>query len=215
LARALIALHYQNDICHPDGKIPFAIDRKAPMSSRFLEASRKALGRARQLGFVIAHVHIAFSPDYADLPRHGRLFRKVAELGAVKIGSWGVEAHEGFEPLPGETCLIHKGNSAFFATVLDEILEASAVTDLTVCGPRPTAAFGSRSSGIVALRPTLLQRRPRSKSCRCWQKWRNRRAGLSLRKACALALCDANDFVWPCRSRRIYSAAQLMMGVTE
>jgi biuret amidohydrolase len=134
LARALIALHYQNDICHPDGKIPFAIDRKAPMSSGFLEASRKALGRARQLGFVIAHVHIAFAPDYADLPRHGHLFRKVAELGAVKIGSWGVEAYEGFEPLPGETCLIHKGNSAFFATVLDEILEASAVTDLTVCG---------------------------------------------------------------------------------
>jgi nicotinamidase-related amidase len=134
LARALIALHYQNDICHPDGKIPFAIDRTAPMSSRFLEASRGALGRARQLGFVIAHVHIAFSPDYADLPRHGRLFRKVAELGAVKLGSWGAEPYEGFEPLPGETLLIHKGNSAFFATRLDAILEASAVTDLTVCG---------------------------------------------------------------------------------
>jgi nicotinamidase-related amidase len=67
LARALIALHYQNDICHPDGKIPFAIDRAASTSTQFLEASRKALGRARQLGFVIAHVHIAFSPDYADL----------------------------------------------------------------------------------------------------------------------------------------------------
>jgi len=115
LARALIALHYQNDICHPDGKIPFAIDRTGPMSGRFLEASRKALERARQLGFVIVHVHIAFSPDYADLPKHGRLFRKVAELGAVKLGSWGAEAYEGFKPLPGETFLIHKANSAFFA----------------------------------------------------------------------------------------------------
>ena len=134
MARALIALHYQNDICHPDGKIPFAIDRTTPMSSRFLEASRKALGRARQLGFVIAHVHIAFSPDYADLPRHGRLFRKVAELGAVTLGSWGAEPYAGFEPLLGETFLTHKGNSAFFATGLQEILEAGAVTDLTVCG---------------------------------------------------------------------------------
>jgi len=133
LARALIALHYQNDICHPDGKIPFAIDR-AMTSTPFLEASRKARARARQLGFLIAHVHIAFSPDYADLPKHGRLFRKVAELGAVKLGSWGAEPYEGFEPLPGETFLIHKGNSAFFATGLDAILEASAVTDLTVCG---------------------------------------------------------------------------------
>jgi biuret amidohydrolase len=134
LARALIALHYQNDICHPDGKIPFAIDRTGSMSDRFLEASRMALRRARQLGFVIAHVHIAFSPDYADLPMHGRLFRKVAELDAVKIGSWGAEPYEGFAPLPGEVLLTHKGNSAFFATGLDVILEASAATDLTVCG---------------------------------------------------------------------------------
>jgi nicotinamidase-related amidase len=133
LARALIALHYQNDICHAEGKIPFAIDRSTT-ATPFLEASRKALAHARQAGFVIAHVHIAFSPDYADLPKNGRLFRKVAELGAVKLGSWGAEPYAGFEPLPDETCLIHKGNSAFFATGLEAILEASAVTDLTVCG---------------------------------------------------------------------------------
>jgi hypothetical protein len=81
LARALIALHYQNDICHPDGKIPFAIDRTASTTSRFLGASKSALGRARQLGFMIAHVHIAFSPDYADLPRHGTLRRLRAASG--------------------------------------------------------------------------------------------------------------------------------------
>jgi len=133
VARALIALHYQNDICHPNGKIRFAIDR-AMTSTPFLEASQSALGRARQLGFVIAHVHIAFSPNYADRPKNGRLFRRVAELGAVKLGSWGAEPYPGFEPLPGEICLIHKGNSAFYATGLDAILEASAVTDLTVCG---------------------------------------------------------------------------------
>ena len=52
----------------------------------------------------------------------------------MRLGSWGAKAYEGFEPLPGETFVIHKGNSAFFATGLDEILEASAATDLTVCG---------------------------------------------------------------------------------
>jgi nicotinamidase-related amidase len=134
LARALIALHYQNDICHPNGEIPFAIDRAASESTEFLEASCKALARARELGFVIAHIHIAFSPDYSDLPQNCRLFRKVQELRAVKLGSWGAEPYEGFEPLPGETCLIHKGNSAFFATRLQAILEERAVTDLAVCG---------------------------------------------------------------------------------
>jgi biuret amidohydrolase len=134
LAHALIALHYQNAVCHPAGKIPFAIDRAAPASSQFLRASRMALECARQRGFVIAHVHIAFSADYADLPRNCRLFRKVEELGAVKLASWGAEPYEGFEPAPDETHLIHKGNSAFFGTGLQAILEAKAVTDLMVCG---------------------------------------------------------------------------------
>ena len=159
MARALIALHYQNDICHAEGKIPFAIDRAAPTSTRFLEASRKALGRARQLGFVIAHIHIAFSPDYADLPRHGRLFRKVAEFGAVKLGSWGADSYAGFEPLPGETCLIHKGNSAFFSTRLQAILEARAVTDLTVCGlaTQFSVEHTSRDAADRGFRVTVLR----------------------------------------------------------
>jgi nicotinamidase-related amidase len=105
-----------------------------PDSAEFLEASRKVLERAREVGFVIAHIHIAFLPDYSDLPRNCRLFRKVQELGAVKLGSWGAEPYEGFEPLPGEIRLIHKGNSAFFATGLQSILEARSITDLAVCG---------------------------------------------------------------------------------
>ena len=52
----------------------------------------------------------------------------------LKLGSWGAEPYTGFEPLPSETCLIHKGNSAFFETGLDEVLQANAVTNLAVCG---------------------------------------------------------------------------------
>ncbi len=118
MAHALIALHRQNDICHPEGKIPFAVDRAGLAATNFLEASRKAIGRARHLGFMVAHVHVAFAADYSDLPRNCRLFRAVKELGAVKLGSWGVEPYEGFEPAPDETHLIHKGNSAFFGTGL-------------------------------------------------------------------------------------------------
>jgi nicotinamidase-related amidase len=156
LARALIALHYQNDICHPEGKIPFAIDRTMA-STPFLEASRKALERARRLGFVIAHVHIAFLPDYADLPKNGRLFRKVAELGAVRLGSWGAEPYAGFEPLPGETCLVHKGNSAFYATGLDAILEASAVTDLCGLATQFSVEHTVRDAADRGFRITVLR----------------------------------------------------------
>ena len=130
---ALIALHYQNDICHPDGRIPFARGSAAG-NAAFLEASRMLLARARKAGWTIAHIHIAFAPDYADLPRNGRLFLAVEKLGAVKRGSWGAAPMAGFEALEGEISLIHACNNAFHGTDLDRLLRERGVERLTVMG---------------------------------------------------------------------------------
>jgi biuret amidohydrolase len=134
MSNALIALHFQNDICHPDGSIPFALDRGGEAAQRFLAASGAMLTRARQAGWTIAHVHIAFAPDYSDLPRNCRLFNAVERLGAVKRGSWGAAAMAGFEPGRDELSLIHACNNAFQGTGLDLLLRERAVERLCVMG---------------------------------------------------------------------------------
>jgi nicotinamidase-related amidase len=134
MSNALLALHFQNDICHEKGLIPFALDHTSDEPRRFLAASRGLLQRARRGGWTIAHVHIAFAADYADLPRNGRLFLAVEKLGAVKRGSWGAEAMAGFEPRDGEIAVIHACNNAFRGTDLDPLLRAHGVTNLCVMG---------------------------------------------------------------------------------
>jgi nicotinamidase-related amidase len=134
MSNALIALHFQNDICHRDGLIPFSIDRSADTPLRFLEASRRMVASARQKGWTIIHVHIAFAPDYSDLPRNCRLFAAVERFGAVKQGSWGAAAMEGFEQAEGDISLIHKCNNAFQGTDLDRILRERAVQRVCVMG---------------------------------------------------------------------------------
>jgi nicotinamidase-related amidase len=134
MADALIALHFQNDICHPDGRIPFSLRRETPEAEAFLAASRRALAAVRARGWVIAHVHIGFAEDYSDLPKNGRLFRKVLEFRAVKRGSWGAAPYEGFEPLPGEIVVSRPRNSAFYGTGLDEALRLRNVERLYVMG---------------------------------------------------------------------------------
>ena len=133
MRRALIALHFQNDICDPQGKIPFArgdIDNLR----RFLDYSRRALEGARAAGDLVAHIHIAFQPDYSDLPRNCQLFLATEALGAVTIGSWGAAPAHGFEPLAGELALIHRGNSGFYRTGLEEALSEAGVAELAVMG---------------------------------------------------------------------------------
>ena len=83
MSDALIALHFQNDICHPQGKIPFSLNRNTEGAHDFLHASRRTLAAARRAGWTIAHMHIVFAEDYSDLPRNCRLFQKTEALGAL------------------------------------------------------------------------------------------------------------------------------------
>ena len=134
MADALIALHFQNDICHAEGRIPFSLNRTSGEAAAFLEASRTALDRARADGWTIVHVHIAFAEDYSDLPRNCRLFLAVEELGAVKRGFWGAAALAAFEPREGEIVVTHNCNSAFRRTNLEQLLSGRGVERVYVMG---------------------------------------------------------------------------------
>jgi len=131
---ALIALHFQNDICHPQGRIPFSLDRNSRMAAGFLDASKRVLAAARDAGWTIAHMHIVFAADYSNLPRNCRLFEKTAALGALKRGSWGAGPLSGFEPAAGEIFVTGTGNSAFRRTELERELNACGVERVNVIG---------------------------------------------------------------------------------
>jgi nicotinamidase-related amidase len=134
MSSALIALHFQNDICHRDGRIPFSLDREGAEPERFLEASRNLIESARNKNWTIVHVHIAFAGDYADLPRNCRLFNAVEQLGALKRGSWGATPMKGFEPHDGDVTLVHTRNNAFQGTSLDDVLRERGVDTVVVIG---------------------------------------------------------------------------------
>ena len=124
---ALIALHFQNDICHPQGRIPFSLDRGSSEAQRFLDASKRTLEAARRAGWTIVHMHIVFAEDYSDLLRNCRLFQKAEALGALKRGSWGAAPFDGFEPRGGEIFVAGNGNSAFRRTGLEGRLGELAI----------------------------------------------------------------------------------------
>ena len=100
MSDALLALHFQNDICHRDGLIPFSLDRSTSAAAHFLSASKHALDQARRAGWTMAHIHIVFAPDYSDLPRNCRLFLKTETFGALKRGSWGPPRSRASNPRP-------------------------------------------------------------------------------------------------------------------
>jgi len=134
MSDALLALHFQNDICHRDGLIPFSLDHSTGAAANFLSASKRALDEARRAGWTIAHIHIAFAPDYSDLLRNCRLFLKTETLGALKRGSWGAAAYAGFEAAADEIVVMTNCNSGFRRTDLKAVLNERGVSRVNVMG---------------------------------------------------------------------------------
>lgn len=132
----LLALHWQNDVLHPDGRIRVGLAHGDPVRDSLITASARLLAGARRQDWPIIQVRIALRPDYADLARNMPIFRRTAELGAVRDGEWGADFFEDLKPHPGprEFVLTHQRISAFAGTSLDLLLRQLDARRLVVAG---------------------------------------------------------------------------------
>lgn len=71
---AVLALHYQNDVLHADGRIRVGFATGDDARERVIAAAGALLAGARRAGLPIVHIRIAFRPDYADLVQNCPLF---------------------------------------------------------------------------------------------------------------------------------------------
>lgn len=134
---AVLALHYQNDVLHPEGKIRVGLDADSGARQRLLDRAAALLDGARAQSLPIVHVRIAFRPDYADLLPNCAIFRNVATIGAVPEGQWGSAFYDGLQPLAGsprEFIVKHTRISAFYGTPLEETLRVIGARRLVVAG---------------------------------------------------------------------------------
>lgn len=131
---ALIALHYQNEVLHPEGRIKVGMAETSDRRERLKDRAAALLAFARGAGIPVISVRIAFRPDHADVIQNCRIFRDVVKNGAMVDGSWGAEFHEGLGPLPGEHVVKHTRTNAFFGSQLEEVLRTLDARKLIVAG---------------------------------------------------------------------------------
>lgn len=133
---AILALHYQNDVLHPDGRIRVGLSQDDPARIRVVDAAGRLLAAGRQHGVPIMHVRIAFRPDYADCPRNTAIFCQTVAIGAVRDGEWGAEFFQALAPQTSsdEFVFTHTRISAFAGTALEQTLRLLNRQRLIVAG---------------------------------------------------------------------------------
>ena len=139
LRPVVVALHYQNDVLHPDGKIRLGVAEGATGRDAVIGQARRLLSGARAAGVPVLSVRVAFRPDHADVIQNAKIFRDVVRIGAMAEGSWGAEFFDGLGPVPGEFVVTHNRIGAFHGSPLSDALHALGAGRLIIAGIATTS----------------------------------------------------------------------------
>ena len=131
---AVLAIHYQNENCHPDGKIRVGIAADADWRWVRLGNAKRLLEGARAANAAIIHIRLAVPSDYRGVSANTDLIREWMALGAWQEDTWGTAFIESLEPHADDFVITHTRNSAFYNTTLDEILFQLGVRNLVCAG---------------------------------------------------------------------------------
>lgn len=131
---ALVALHYQNENCHPDGKIRVGIPADAAWRWERLGAARRLFEGARAKGVPIVHVRLAVPADYRGVVANTDHIREWMALGAWREHTWGTQFIEGLGPEGDEIVVTHQRNSCFHGCALADVLWRLGARRIVVSG---------------------------------------------------------------------------------
>ncbi|MGH2728122.1 MAG: cysteine hydrolase family protein [Actinomycetota bacterium] len=124
---ALLIIDMQNDMAHPDGRVPIPdATHKAPVMNAILDAFREAKEP-------VIHVVRSYRADTWDVERFRVPFFQ-SDRGFLVERTWGAQIIDRLTPEPGEPVIVKQRFSAFAFTELDLLLRRAAVTKIVVIG---------------------------------------------------------------------------------
>ena len=134
MTTAVVAVHYQNDVLQPEGRIGAGLAGEAEGRAEVIRNARRLLDGARGHGVPVVSVRIAFPAGHAGVRVSSPMFAAAVERDALVEGSWGARFHEQLEPLPGEPVVTHARINAFYDSDLETVLSGLGAERLVVAG---------------------------------------------------------------------------------
>lgn len=131
---ALLLMDLQNDIVHAEGKLGRHGLAAQAEKRGVVRNARAVLAAARGHKLRIAHVRLAFRPDYLDALSVAPRIARLKEMGAAQAGTWGTEFIADVVPAEGELVVSKQCVNPFFNTGLYSWLARHQVRNLALCG---------------------------------------------------------------------------------
>ena len=138
---ALVVIDMQRDFLLPGG-FGETLGNDVKQLAKVVPPLQRVLAAARDAGLLVIHTREGHQPDLSDLPpaklNRGKPSMRIGdrgEFGRILIrGEYGQDIIDELAPLPDEIVLDKPGKGAFYATELQNILQANGITKLLVTG---------------------------------------------------------------------------------
>jgi len=131
---AVVAVHYQNDVLHPDGRVRAGLEPDDRNRATLIRNARRLLAGARAQGIPVVSARIAFRPGYRGHIANSPMFSAVVVHGALVEGTWGAEFYPQLKPRRGELVVTHSRINAFYGSDLEPVLTSLGTRRLVVAG---------------------------------------------------------------------------------
>jgi nicotinamidase-related amidase len=130
----LVALHFQNDVLHPEGKIRAGLGRDDESRVALIRQARSLMSGARGRRVPVVSVRIVFRPGHRGVIQNSPMFRGAVKGGALVEGSWGADFYPQLKPRRGEFVVTHSRINAFFGSDLELVLASLGAQRLLIAG---------------------------------------------------------------------------------
>jgi nicotinamidase-related amidase len=130
---ALIVIHMQHAITHPEGKVAFLGHAKATRESGIIPRQQALLKAFREKKLPVIFVN-AFTDPETKFPSYGRFWQGIQKSGANLLGTKDVEVIAEVAPLPGEPLLYNWPFGIFTNNNLKQVLDNLKVDTLILVG---------------------------------------------------------------------------------
>lgn len=131
---AVISLHLQNEIVHPDGEIARRGNAEQVAQRKVLTNARHVMRLARDNGVPVIHVGTAYLRDDPRDRSVAPIFNAGRSHEALLQGGWGAAFHDEVAPEPGDAVVYHRGIGLFHGTDIDTLLKAHEVGSVLLFG---------------------------------------------------------------------------------
>lgn len=129
---AIITVHLQHDIVAADGAFAQIFNAQV-VERRVLDMVRRLVEGTRGQIAAVAHLRIAWAPDYSDMVANAPLLQMTVQAGALKEYSQGAELAPEVPVTDGDIVYTHRRMGGP-AAELDLLLRASGVDTVVLCG---------------------------------------------------------------------------------